>query len=167
MISLHWFPVTGLPKIGLTKVNMIGLVLPIVPVLREQVRPIILLLMRFMSSMVNLVTRRLAVKKLWAFQSGGIIVGIHKNKIPIINKLLLLVLLKNLENNQASVLAATTCNVGNVSNDSAFVSSSSWIIDYGAIGHMTCDYRQFHLLEPSTKTNVSIANGTPNPVTAY
>lgn len=110
MISLHWLPVTGPPRTGLTKVNMISLVFPTVPVLREQVRPIVLLLIGFVSSMVNSVTRRLAVKKLWAFQNGGIIVGIHKNEIPIINQLSLSVLLKNPENNQASVLAAT-CNV--------------------------------------------------------
>lgn len=76
-------------------------------------------------------------------------------------------LLKNPKNNQAFVLAAITCNVKNVSNDFAFVSSSTWIIDYRATGHITCDYRHVHLLEPSTKTNVSIANGTPTPVTAY
>ena len=39
-----------------------------------------------------------------------------------------------------------------------------WIIDYGAIEHMTCDFRQVFSLKNSTHTKVNVANGDAAPV---
>ena len=61
-----------------------------------------------------------------------------------------------------SALAAATGNGGKVLNISTPVSNSAWIIDSGAMGHMTFDSRQVSPLKSSSQNSVSTANGTSN-----
>lgn len=42
--------------------------------------------------------------------------------------------------------------------------NNTFIIDYGATKHMTCDSRQVQTLKPSPKTIVSVANGNVAPI---
>ena len=65
---------------------------------------------------------------------------------------------------KSSALAATTCNDGKVLNISTPVSNSAWIIDSGAMDHMTFDSRQVSPLKSSSQNYVSTANGTSIPI---
>ena len=61
---------------------------------------------------------------------------------------------------KSSALAAAVGNGGKVLNISTPVSNSAWIIDSGAIDHMTFDSRQVSSLKSSSQHSVSTANGT-------
>ncbi|KAG7983008.1 hypothetical protein I3843_04G082300 [Carya illinoinensis] len=61
----------------------------------------------------------------------------------------------------ASALIATS---GKVLHTSAPSSSSEWIIDSGAIDHMTFNNHHIQSIKPFEQHMVSTANGTPSPV---
>ena len=61
-------------------------------------------------------------------------------------------------------MAAAAGNGGKVLNISTPVSNSAWIIDSGAMDHMTFDSRQVSPLKSSSQNSVSIANGTSIPI---
>ena len=65
---------------------------------------------------------------------------------------------------KSSALAATVGNSGKVLNISTPVSNSAWIIDFGAMDHMTFDSRQVSPLKSSSQNFVSTANGTSIPI---
>ena len=65
---------------------------------------------------------------------------------------------------KASALVAAIDYGGKFLNTSTPVINSAWIIDSGAIGHMTFDSRQVLPLRPSSQKNVSTANGNITPV---
>ena len=64
----------------------------------------------------------------------------------------------------SSALAAAVGNGGKVLNISTLVSNSAWIIDFGAMDHMTFDSRQVSPLKSSSQNSVSTANGTSIPI---
>ena len=61
-------------------------------------------------------------------------------------------------------MAVTTSNGGKVLNISTPVSNSAWIIDSGAMDHMTFDSRQVLPLKSSSQNSVSTTNGTSIPI---
>ena len=61
-------------------------------------------------------------------------------------------------------MVATTDYGGKFLNTSTPVINSTWIIDFGAIDHMTFDSRQVSLLRPSSQKIVSTANGNTTSV---
>ena len=61
-------------------------------------------------------------------------------------------------------MIAVTDYGGKFLNTSTPVINSAWIIDSGAIGHMTFDSRQVLPLRPSSQKNVSTANGNTTPI---
>ena len=61
---------------------------------------------------------------------------------------------------QILALAAAAGNGGKVLNMYTLVSSSAWIIDSGAMDHMTFDSRQVSPLKSSSQKIVSTANGS-------
>ena len=65
---------------------------------------------------------------------------------------------------KSSTLAVAAGNGGKVLNISTPVSNSAWIIDSGAMDHMTFDSRQVSPLKSSSQNSVSIANGTSIPI---
>ena len=60
---------------------------------------------------------------------------------------------------KACALVAAIDYGGKFLNTSTLVINSAWIIDSGAINHMTFDSRQVSPLRPSSQKIVSIANG--------
>ena len=65
---------------------------------------------------------------------------------------------------KSSALAVTTSKGGKVLNISTPVSNSAWIIDSGAMDHMTFDSRQVLPLKSSSQNSVSTTNGTSIPI---
>ena len=61
-------------------------------------------------------------------------------------------------------MAAVANNGGKVLNISTLVSNRAWIIDSGAMDHMTFDSRQVSPLKSSSQNSVSTANGTSIPI---
>ena len=61
-------------------------------------------------------------------------------------------------------MVAAASNDGKVLNMSTPVSNSAWIIDLGALDHMTFDFRKVSSLKPSPQKFVSTANGTSVPI---
>ena len=53
---------------------------------------------------------------------------------------------------QSTSLVAMRGNNGKAFDSSTLVSISTWIIDFGATGHMTFDSRQVSSLKPSSKS---------------
>lgn len=64
---------------------------------------------------------------------------------------------------EASSLIATSGNLGKALNASAPNSNSIWIIDFGAMDHMTFDINHIQSMKPSEQPIVSTANGTVLP----
>ena len=65
---------------------------------------------------------------------------------------------------EASSFIATSGNVGKALHTSAPVIQSGWIIDSGAIDHMTFDSNHIQSMKSSDQHIVSTTNGTPSPV---
>ncbi|RVW66051.1 Retrovirus-related Pol polyprotein from transposon TNT 1-94 [Vitis vinifera] len=65
---------------------------------------------------------------------------------------------------KASALVVATDHGGKFLNTFTPVINSAWIIDFGAIDHMTFDSRQVSPLRPSSQKTVSTANGNTTPV---
>ena len=61
-------------------------------------------------------------------------------------------------------MVATTDYGGKFLNTSTHVINNAWIIDSGAIDHMTFDSRQVSPVRPSSQKFVSTANGNTTPV---
>ena len=60
---------------------------------------------------------------------------------------------------KASTMIAATGSDGKALSTSTFVTNNTWIIDFGATKHMTCNSRQVPSLKTSTQTEVNVANG--------
>ena len=61
-------------------------------------------------------------------------------------------------------MVAVTDYGGKFLNTSTHVINSAWIIDFGAIDHMTFDSRQVSPLRPFSQKIISTANGNTTPV---
>ena len=65
---------------------------------------------------------------------------------------------------EASSFISTSGNIGKALHTSAPVSHSEWIIDSGAIDHMTFDSNHIQSMKSSDQHIVSTTNGTPSPM---